>query len=161
MKIMKRIGLSLLAQVILAAIITLLSIFLAEQQLKFYEVSHNGIIVGIAVLVFFVVEGYAAKMFFMKKIMKICSPEQQRNYSLLWMNIAIALLINGCIMFVFAGLAGLFIGLLGMTILSEGVGVAVGVWRVLKSSPAKPADFKKEAAAENTQRGQIDNTHED
>ena len=48
MKIMKRIWLSLLAQVILAAIITLLSIFLAERQLKFHEVSHNGIIVGIA-----------------------------------------------------------------------------------------------------------------
>ena len=89
---MKRIGLSLLVQVILAAIITFLSIFLAEQQLKFHEVSHNGIIVGIAVLLFFVVEGYATKMFFMKKIMKICSPEQQKNYSLLWINIAIALL---------------------------------------------------------------------
>ncbi len=157
---MKRIGLSLLVQVILAAIITFLSIFLAEQQLKFHEVSHNGIIVGIAVLLFFVVEGYATKMFFMKKIMKICSPEQQKNYSLLWINIAIALLINGCIMFVFAGLAGLFLGLLGMTILSEGVGVAAGVWRVLKSSPAKSADFKKDAAAENTRHGQIGNIHE-
>ena len=161
MKIMKKIGLSLSVQVILAAIITLLSIFLAEQQLKFHEVSHNGIIVGIVILIFFVVEGYATKMFFMKKIMKICSPEQQKNYSLLWMNIAIALLINGCIMFVFAGLAGLFIGLLGMTILSEGVGVAVGVWRVLKSSPAKPADFKEEGTAEKTQQGRLENIHED
>ena len=64
---MKRIVLSLSVQVILAAIMTLLSIFLAEQQLRFHEVSHNGIIVGIVILIFFVVEGYATKMFFMKK----------------------------------------------------------------------------------------------